>query len=275
MELDEQCLHRLHFVEIEILDVIDRFCRAHGIAYSLFAGSLLGAVRHQNFIPWDDDLDISMTRENYDRFLTLWAQKPPEGYILQNKENSPAFSQSFSKIRKDHTTFLQFDSERGSYHTGIFVDVFPIDRIPNGKLQRGLYYWRCMKYQLYTREFAPEGGRLLRSAGTMLLKLVPHEKRMTARQRLLRKITKYNRNDTLDMVSIASMRTLRCVFAHDTMDRFIRLPFGGREYMCISQWDMQLRAQYGDYMQLPPEEARVWKHHPILIDFAHNYNELQ
>ena len=151
----EEKLRQLQLIQLEILKFFDNFCREHNLKYSLYAGSLLGAIRHHAFIPWDDDLDVCMSRFEYDRFIALWNQSPPGGYILQNKENSPGYWQSFSKIRKDHTTFLQEEREAGKYHTGIFLDIFPLDRIPNGKLKRMMFKWHCMKYQLLTREFAP------------------------------------------------------------------------------------------------------------------------
>ena len=94
-------LRRLQLTQLEILKVFDKICMDHGLRYSLYAGSLLGAVRHQGFIPWDDDLDVCMARADYDRFMEIWEAVKPEGYILQNKENTPGFTQSFSKIRKD------------------------------------------------------------------------------------------------------------------------------------------------------------------------------
>ena len=103
----DNTLRQLQLTQLSILKVIDKLCRKWEIRYSLYAGTLLGAVRHSGFIPWDDDLDICMAREEYDRFLAAWEKEPPEGYLLQNKKNTPAFTQSFTKIRKDHTAFLQ------------------------------------------------------------------------------------------------------------------------------------------------------------------------
>lgn len=271
----EAKLRPLQLTMLEILKVFDKFCREHELKYSLYAGSLLGAVRHKGFIPWDDDLDVCMARAEYDRFIALWEQSPPEGYILQNKENSPEFWQSFSKIRKDHTTFLQEDREAGKYHTGIFLDVFPIDRIPNGKLNRLLFKWNCMKYQLLTREFVPQKeSSVVRSGASLILAFSPKKGRAKTRQKLLKKITKYNDRRDLETVAIETMASLRKPFASDMLDAYIDLPFENGEFMCFAGWDDHLRRKFGDYMQLPPVEDRAWRHHPLIIDFEHNYEEL-
>ena len=148
----ENQLRKLQLTMLEMLMLVDKICKENDIQYSLCSGTLLGAVRHKGFIPWDDDLDIRMTRENYDKFLEVWDKLQPEGYLLQNKENSPRFPSSFSKIRKCHTTFLQFESERGAHHTGIFVDIFPLDRIPRNRIKKCIFYISCLKYQIYTRD---------------------------------------------------------------------------------------------------------------------------
>ena len=129
-------LEQLHKTQLEILHVVDDVCREEDIRYSLYAGTLLGAVRHHGFIPWDDDIDICMARSEYDRFIDLWEEKAPAGYILQNKQNSPGVAFSFTKIRKDHTAFVETEWEIGRYHNGIYLDIFPIDRIPDGSLRK-------------------------------------------------------------------------------------------------------------------------------------------
>ena len=186
-------LRKLQLMQLEILEIVDVICHENNIQYSLYAGTLLGAARHQGFIPWDDDLDICMTRDNYERFLVIWDRVKPEGYILQNKENTPDFTQSFTKIRKEHTTFLQYDWEREKYHTGIFIDIFPFDKMPDKKLQRILFCWHVMQYQLYTREFVPEkSNSLVKFVSKLLLSINSKEKRKVKRKNLIKEITKYN-----------------------------------------------------------------------------------
>lgn len=272
----EHQLRQLQLTQLEILKVFDAFCQKHNLKYSLYAGSLLGAVRHKGFIPWDDDLDVCMAREEYDRFLSLWNQNAPDGYILQNKDNSKYYDQSFSKIRKDHTTFLEAQWQIGNHHTGIFLDIFPIDRIPDGKLARAVYRAQCMYYQLLNREFIPQkASPMLKAGSRLLLACTPNKNRSKVRNNLLRKITQYNHDTTLETIGVESMATIRKPFASDMLDNYIRLPFEDGEFMCFADWDNHLRRKFGDYMQLPPEEERAWKHHPIIIDFEHNYEELE
>lgn len=271
----EEKLRPLQLTMLEILKVFDRFCREHDLKYSLYAGSLLGAVRHKGFIPWDDDLDVCMERREYDRFIALWEKSSPEGYILQNKENSPGYWQSFSKIRKEHTTFLQEEREAGKYHTGIFLDVFPLDRMPNSKLNRVIYKWHCMKYQLLTREFIPpKAGTVVRLGSSAILACTPKRRREKIRRNMLKKITRYNDQRNLEVAAIETMASLHKPFAPDMLDAYVDLPFEDGVFMCFAGWDDHLRRKFGNYMQLPPEEERAWRHHPIIIDFEHNYEEL-
>lgn len=268
-------LRSLQLVQLEMLKIVHDICVKNNIRYSLYAGTLLGAVRHKGFIPWDDDLDICMSRDDYNRFIALWPSEKPEGYILQNKENSPGFTQSFTKIRKDHTTFLQSNEERGKYHVGIFIDIFPIDRIPDGKLNRIFFLWNCLRYQLYMRGFVPPKGNLVEKiVATILLKCVSEGKRYKECNLLLNRITRFNKNSNFSTVAIETFQSMRQPLPSSLMEQFVYLPFESGEYMCSKEWDAFLQKKYDDYMVLPPENERVWKHHPLIVDFTHNLEEL-
>ena len=271
----EQLLRELQLVQLSILKVVHAFCQSNGISYSLYDGTLLGAVRHDGFIPWDDDLDICMERSEYVRFIAAWEENPPAGYILQNKENSPAFTQSFTKIRKEHTTFLQDDWERGRYHTGIFIDVFPIDRLPDGKLSRKLFWAEGMVYQLLTREFVPPKGSVAEKlVSRCILSCISGKSRQHVRGFLLDRMLKRGR-DGNETVAIETLSSMRIPLPGDLTTAYISMRFEDGEYMCFQDWKSLLESHFGDYMTFPPVEERAWKHHPIILDFDYDYEELK
>ena len=107
MAVKELTLDEMKAVELGILKKFDSICKENGLEYSLAYGTMLGAIRHKGFIPWDDDIDIMMPREDYEKLLAVWDQSAPKEYILQNTRTDSDFTQNFTKIRKDHTTFLQ------------------------------------------------------------------------------------------------------------------------------------------------------------------------
>ena len=271
----EELLRKLQLTELEILKTVHAFCVKHDIRYSLYAGTLLGAVRHKGFIPWDDDIDICMSRKEYDRFIRLWQENPVKGYSLQNKDNSPAFISSFTKIRKDHTTFLENELGIGNFHTGVFIDIFPLDRIPSAWLPKRVFYVRCMLYQLMIRGYAPkECGAVTQFGCKVLLSAVPAGKRSAAIRRLLRGLTKYQDRSDLRITGIETMRSVKVEYPAAMFDAYVSLPFEDDTFSAFAQWDENLRAKFGDYMQLPPEEERAWTHHPIRIDFEHDIEEI-
>lgn len=273
--MDNTDLKKIHDVELEILGEVHKFCIKHKIRYSLYCGTMLGAVRHGGFIPWDDDIDICMLRDDYNRFIKLWTESNNQDYIIQNKENQALFTQSFTKIRKNHTTFLQPYDIAGQYHTGIFIDILPLDRIPEDKISKLLFKWNLMNYLLFTREHVDaRSNKLIRFFSSCLLRINNPTTRKQKRNKYLKKITQYNNNKRLKLVSANTLDGLRHEMPDDLPKQYQMIKFESSEFMCYSDCDGLLSAWYGDYMKLPPEEQRVWRHHPVLVDFEHNSDEI-
>lgn len=262
-------------VEQEILDVIHKVCVEHNLRYSLAYGTLLGAVRHKGFIPWDDDIDLMMPREDYDRLLEIWNDAAPAGYLILNGETYGGCYDNFAKIVKDNTTFLQLERDRTrDMHKGIFVDIFPCDRLAPGKISRILQFGACAVNLLYSRGYTSKSGGIL-EAGEKILLLMPKRFHRSLRNKAQRFVSRWNHCTDSASIFPCTIDEYRKHYAPDLLNSFESMEFNGKMYSCVAKWDEYLRMSYGDYMELPPEKDRVWKHHPILIDFEHNYEDLE
>lgn len=135
----------LQMVCLEILKEIDRICTKYNIQYWLEGGSMLGAVRHHGFIPWDDDLDIAMFREDYERFLKIAQKELKPEYFLQTHEIEREYPLFFAKVRKNNTYIEEECFLSLNFHKGIFVDIFPVDKLPYGVNKVKVY---CKKLRI-------------------------------------------------------------------------------------------------------------------------------
>ncbi len=263
-------------VELEILDEIDRVCTENGLKYSLAYGTLLGAVRNKGFIPWDDDIDIMMPREDYDRLREIWSEKAKKEFLFQDDTLFDDLMNNFGKVRKDHTTFLQFESERTcSYHTGFFVDIFACDRLAPKGIRRELQRTGFAFSLLYNRGYTSGAKGIRGLAERVFLGLIPKRKYRRVCNALGRWSRRWNNDSTAQYVFPNDQTSLTRYYPADLFASLIRLPFQGKEYLAFKEYDKILRLRYGDYMQLPQEEERVWRHHPIIVDFEKNYGELE
>lgn len=266
---------KLWKTELEILDVVHKICISNGLRYSLAYGTLLGAVRHGGFIPWDDDIDILMPREDYTTLLKLWNEQAPKDYILQEPYLSEDVTNSFTKIRKNHTTFIQTEDEKKcNYHKGIFIDIFPLDRLARGTIGRARQKVFCLLAMLYNRGYTSGSGGILELCERFLLAIVPRRKYRCIERWAEKKATRWNGDHSLEWFGFQTVSDMKHHYAPDIFENLTKLEFEKEKYCAFKDYDRVLCDEFGDYMQLPPEEERAWKHHPILIDFEHNYEEL-
>lgn len=267
--MDNNDLIKLQQTEIEIMDVVDAFCREHDIPYTLYCGTALGAVRHGGFIPWDDDVDICMERAQYERFLNLWSENPVDGYFLQGTRSSDVTTINHTKIRKDNTVFAgSFEHEREGAHRGIWIDIFPLDRVPKKKSLRKKLLFRAKLRLVYTRGYPiTKRGKALELLSKMMLAL-PERTKKRIKNKSEREVTKYmDTSLDFDYMSLACPEDLSFIYPKTLFDGFTRVKFGDREYSLTTDYDAMLRANYGDYMELPPEEKRKPLHDPEILIF--------
>lgn len=267
-------LHDVWAAEIDILDAVDAICRKHELRYSIAYGTMLGAVRHRGFIPWDDDVDIIMPREDYEQLIKLWDIEKPIGFILQNKFTNWDFTQNFTKIRKDHTTFIHNEWEKHvSYHTGIFIDIFPGDRVAPGKVSRKLQLFASAINLLYSRGYTSKSSGI-RDVVERLFLCLPDRIKKSLYKTTNTYIQKYNGLERQPFFFPNTMEWAYRQYPEDMFDGLKDVDFAGHQYMCVSDTDKILTLDYGDYMTLPPIEDRVLKHHPMIMDTEHNLNEI-
>ena len=142
-ELTPEQFRKMQLTELDMLVEFDRVCRKHNINYVLFGGSLLGAVRHQGYIPWDDDADIGMLREDYNRFKNYIGELNSEICYFQDHDTDPEYRWGYGKIRRTGSEYVRVGQEHLKCKTGIFVDVFPMDDIPMNLPGQLIQNFRC------------------------------------------------------------------------------------------------------------------------------------
>lgn len=275
MEKKDDLIEQVWEVELEILQVVHNVCEKNGLKYTLAYGTLIGAIRHGGFIPWDDDIDIMMPRQDYNILLKIWKGVAPKDYIIQDYNTDEDYTNNFAKVRKNNTTFLQFEDEREKkYHKGIFIDIFPGDRVAVGKIKRNFQYVAFAVNLLYSRGY-PSGASGIMGKIEQRLLATKKENYAKRRRKAEKIMSRWNNKMTSDYVFPCTIACCKHYYPADMFVDLTSIAFNGKIFCMTKDYDRVLRLEYGDYTQFPPEDERVWKHHPLLIDFERNYEELQ
>ena len=264
--MEQELLKRLQLTEEGILYEIDRFCDKYDIKYSLYAGTAIGAVRHKGFIPWDDDIDIYMERNEFERFLKLWEKSKNPNYYLQNPHD-PECTINHAKIRKNNTSFF-CKGERNDRHNGIWVDIFAFDRIPKNRIKRFKILFIAKLRLIYTRGYpVTNRGAFLNIVSRILLS-IPKKWQKKLRFWSDKYVAKYADTDRdYDLMSLSSPEELAYVYPKELNNSFIKVPYDNYSFSLTSAYDEMLTINYGNYMELPPESERVCKHNPESLKF--------
>lgn len=270
--LSENDLRIIKKIELEIALEIKRICEENNINYSLSGGTLIGAVRHKGFIPWDDDIDMAMTRENYDKFLKIAPEKiDGNRFYIVNYETDPNVGEPFTKVMRKGTVFQESFSENTNASNGVFVDLFPFDNAPDGKLARRRHAYRA--YSIRKRILIKSGYNFQKTGVKKLIYKLIGATTFSGKEKLVKRFrknqTKYNNINTKSMVSICGAYSydLETVPA-EMLEGYTQLEFEGEKFSVFKEYDIFLRHYFNDYMQLPPEEERINKHTLASIDLS-------
>ena len=263
-------IEKIKITELNILLAFDQTCRALGIKYSLSSGTLLGAIRHKGYIPWDDDIDVMMVREEYEKFIKEGPRVLPGHFFVQTYETDSSYPLNFCKLRDTGTDLKDKRTANLDMKHGVSIDIFPVDRISNDRVVRNfvnrlVICILAVKFAC-TKEWAATSK--IKKARKWSFLLTPlarfiGTKKLNQVETWIRKMGNRAKNqmtfaDNTDLGAILKKKD--AVMLITLFKTYDEVEFEGNNFMAISDWDEYLTHMYGDYMTPPPLEERLSTH---------------
>ena len=267
---------KMQLIQLDLLVELDRVCRKYDINYVIEAGTMLGAVRHKGYIPWDDDADVVMLREDYEKFKSLSHELNPDIAFFQDHTTDPYYRWGYAKIRRTGTEYIRIGQEHMKYKTGICIDVFPLDDVPGcliGQVFQDFFCYCCRK--ILWSEAGKHSAHGLKKIWFKLLSHIPSETVF----RWLSVYSQKSRNDSPNLVrALCFTAPGKYYYRHPMKERFgmpkkwiterAEYEFEGKMLYGSKDYDTVLKYYYKDYMKLPPLSERE-QHAPVsFIDFG-------
>ncbi|WP_180946801.1 LicD family protein [Pediococcus pentosaceus] len=263
-------LEQLQDADLQIAVKIKDICDEHALKYFLIGGSLLGAVRHKGFIPWDDDMDIALPREDYEKLLSLLSEELPKNYFFENFKTNKEYRYYITRVSDTNWSVKEVnDVDKKEKYASI--DIFPIDGTPNNILLRKIFYGRILMYRALISMYYSSGINKLKKRSLIEKILIFISKKINFKKivnpnKLLWKIDKllkrqsYNNSHNVGTI-MGAYRTKEIV-DKNMFGEAIGLKFNGIKFNCPELYDQYLTHMYGDYMKLPDDfEKRVNRHY--------------
>jgi lipopolysaccharide cholinephosphotransferase len=260
---------------LEIMKYIDSLCRQNGIVYYIMGGTALGAIRHGGFIPWDDDLDIFMTPDQYDKFKVVFERCNSKLFVLQEWRTTPDYLE-YAKVRMNGTTFIEAAfKDRHDMHHGIYVDIMILHKVPNSAfLQKRIYYYSkfVTLYALSQRNWRPKT-----KIQKILLKSLKYIPCKYIAKHCYQNIYRYDglTDGYKYCYWITPAKFKNGLFDKDFFSSPVDIPFEDTVLLGSEKITEYLEYRYGDYMKLPSEEQRKAAVHAMVFDTEKDYSEYQ
>jgi lipopolysaccharide cholinephosphotransferase len=262
IHLDEKTLRQVQLIQLEMLMEVDRICRKCNIKYNIIAGTLLGAVRHGGFIPWDDDADVALLRPEYEKFREACkTELDTTRFYFQDHRSTEGYRWGYGKLRRKNTLFLREHQEHMPYEQGIFIDIFPLDGVPDNYLFRCIHNLQCtiIRKVLWSAVGRKADKNVIMRRLYGHLYKIPTSIVFNCYHKL---IDKSNRKKT-KMVRILMFPTPNKKYGYyrKWYEESSNIKFENHYFKGIREYNEYLTFKFGDYMTLPEENQR--KVHPV------------
>lgn len=270
---DKQNVRNVQNKILDVMKYIDKLCRANNIIYYIMGGTALGAVRHGGFIPWDDDLDIFMTPDQYRKFKTVFEEDDSEEFVIQEWRTSKKYLE-YAKVRMNGTTFIEESFKNNKdMHQGIYVDIMILHKVPDNKLIQKLVYYESKfvtVYALSQRNWKPKSKSqkwILKSLKVLPCKLMSNL--------FYKRIYKYDsmRVGFKYCYWITPAKFCSGLFEATFFSNPIDIPFEDTFLLGSEKIKEYLRYRYGDYLNLPSKEVQKAAVHAMVFDTEKDYKE--
>lgn len=254
--------------QLKMLEIVERICKKYNIKYYAISGTLLGAVRHNGFIPWDDDLDIAMLREDYNKFL-YYAQNEISGrYFFQTPLTDINYYKDHARIRDSYTTGICEKLDRNGCNNGIYIDIIPLDRHDNSIVDKFItFYVKFLSgiMEVKTHHNIKYEKNIISILLFPIANLFNIKKTYLHRERILTSYSKKESDKVSMKIRIHGISQEKLTWKISDFSSIQYYPFENMKISVPSGYDDILKTQYGDYMEFPPISERT-KHHHIIFD---------
>ncbi len=268
-------IKKIQEIELESLKVFSEVCEKLNIRFFLYGGSLLGAVKYNGFVPWDDDLDVALLRDDYEKLIQQGPSLFPAEYELQHPSLNKVMPYTYAKLRRSGTTMVEYENHKLKMNHGVYFDIYPIDNMPDDeeeylKLQQKtakltkLFLLRQNRYlgtPLTTPKLVVKA--IVKGASSFVLRLIPHKLFISE---LNKTMTKYNTQKTSRQGNYFFPNPVNYF---DGIDPPVKISFEGTEMFIPKGYMVNLQNRYGDISVLPPEDKRIG-HKPYILDLGGN-----
>lgn len=270
MELTADELFGLKQVELDILKIFIKTCEQLHLRYYLIGGTLIGAIRHKGFIPWDDDIDVIMPRKDYYVFIEKGQKYLPKHLFIQTHVSDPEYQCCFAKVRNSRTTFVENSLQSRHINHGIYIDIFPLDYYPDNVMAKRLTNTKDLLLSAsISRLNDSKPSRKMRIIQVIASCIYPSAiKAVDKRERFLK-----NQKSSSLVRNYCGAWGLSEIWRAEWFEAGVKVDFEGIEAMAPSNYDAVLRKVYGDYMKLPPAEKQISHHFCKYFDLEQSYKK--